>query len=63
MSFSSNAIARNSPGKTFVGSPTKRREMDLMKLYVVRTKLPKNPDFSVNVFSSVGLVLQNFPQQ
>uniref|UniRef100_A0A7S1I8P3 UBC core domain-containing protein n=1 Tax=Eutreptiella gymnastica TaxID=73025 RepID=A0A7S1I8P3_9EUGL len=32
MSFSSNAIARNSPGKTFIGSPTKRREMDLMKL-------------------------------
>lgn len=26
---------RNSPGKPMIGSPTKRREMDLMKLYVL----------------------------
>lgn len=30
----STMALRNSPGKTMTGSPTKRREMDLMKLYV-----------------------------
>eukprot|EP00670_Eutreptiella_braarudii_P008631 CAMPEP_0174307596 /NCGR_PEP_ID=MMETSP0810-20121108/1218_1 /TAXON_ID=73025 ORGANISM="Eutreptiella gymnastica-like, Strain CCMP1594" /NCGR_SAMPLE_ID=MMETSP0810 /ASSEMBLY_ACC=CAM_ASM_000659 /LENGTH=203 /DNA_ID=CAMNT_0015414687 /DNA_START=74 /DNA_END=685 /DNA_ORIENTATION=+ len=32
MSLQSNQVPRNSPGKSLIGSPTKRREMDLMKL-------------------------------